>query len=342
MPRISLPTSIARLILALLTTTSLLAAPRVAAAECAVTFGADLSPLRLAVGEVMGQPLECENPTGSAGDQIQATSTGTAWYRRSDRVAIFTDGYQRWEQSPDGLIYWATPESVPLHLDGLEDGLAAWTRPVTCPVLYTHEVPPVATFRRFITGLLQAGYQPISFTEVDAALSGQGELPPGCVVLSFDDTLASQLRNAVPVLAEFKLTAMFFVMPAFRDGRHEYLGEAGIRALHNAGHVIGAHTCNHPSLTLLSFAPMMAELSDCKQQIENIIGAPVHYLAYPNGAVNQPVLAATAQAGYRAAFTTRPGATLRPDQALVLPRVRYDASEAPNAVVQRLRSLHGV
>jgi peptidoglycan/xylan/chitin deacetylase (PgdA/CDA1 family) len=158
------------------------------------------------------------------------------------------------------------------------------------------------------------------------------------VVLSFDDALASQLRNAVPVLAEFELTAMFFVMPAYRDGRHEYLNEAGIRAVHNAGHIIGAHTCNHPSLTLLSTAPLMAELSDCKQQIENIIGAPVRYFAYPNGAVNQMVLAATAVAGYRAAFTTRPGTTLRPDQALVLPRIRYDATEAPGTVVQRLRS----
>jgi peptidoglycan/xylan/chitin deacetylase (PgdA/CDA1 family) len=226
---------------------------------------------------------------------------------------------------------------VPLHLDGLADGPAAWTRPVTCPVLYTHEVPPPATFRRFITGLLQAGYQPTSFTTVDAALSGQTDLPPGCVVLSFDDALASQLRNAVPVLAEFNLTALFFVMPAFRDGRHDYLSESGIQALRNAGHVIGAHTCNHPSLTLLAPAPLMAELSDCKQQIENIIGAPVRYLAYPNGAVNQTVLAATAQAGYRAAFTTRPGTTLRPDQALLLPRIRYDASEAPGSVVRRLR-----
>ena len=322
----------------MLAATVLFGTPRAAGAECVIQFGADLSTLRMAVGDVMGHALDCESPTGAAGELIQATSTGTAWYRRSDSVAIFTDGYHRWELSAGGLIYWATPESVPLLLDGLADGPATWTRDVTCPVFYTHEVPPPATFRRFVNGLVQAGYQPTSFAVVDAALSGQGELPPGCVVLSFDDTLASQLRNAVPVLAEFDIPALFFVMPAYRDGRHEYFGEAGIRAIHDAGHTIGAHTCNHPSLTLLAPAPLMAELSDCKQQIENIVGAPVRYFAYPNGAVNQNVLAATAQAGYRAAFTTRPGATLRPDQALALPRIRYDAAEAPSAVVQRLRS----
>jgi peptidoglycan/xylan/chitin deacetylase (PgdA/CDA1 family) len=338
-PRFFFPTKIGRFIVAmLLGATSLLGAPRVAGADCASQFDDDLRPLRSAVGEVMGQPLDCENPTAAGGEMVQATSTGTAWYRRSDNVATFTDGYHRWELSPDGLTYWASPDAVPLLLDGLPDGPATWTRPVTCPVLYTHEVPPIATFRRFVTGLMQAGYQPTSFAVVDAALSGQGELPRGCVVLSFDDTLASQLRNAVPVLAELKLTAMFFVMPAYRDGRHEYLGEAGIRDIHNAGQIIGAHTCNHPSLTLLSPAPMMAELSDCKQQIENIIGTPVRYFAYPNGAVNQTVLAATAQAGYRAAFTTRPSTTLRPDQPLLLPRIRYDATEAPSTVIQRLRS----
>jgi peptidoglycan/xylan/chitin deacetylase (PgdA/CDA1 family) len=326
------------LILATLVTTALTGAPRVAGAECAIQFDADMTRLHLALGEVMGQPIACESAPDPGGELIQPTSTGTAFYRPSDSVATFTDGYHRWELSPGGLTYWASPDAVPLRLDGLADGPAAWTRRVTCPVLYTHEVPPIATFRRFMAGLLQAGYQPTSFTLVDAALSGQGEVPRGCMVLSFDDTLASQLRNAVPVLAEFKLTAMFFVMPAYRDGRHEYLGEAGIRALHDAGHIIGAHTCNHPSLTLLGTAPLFAELIDCKQQLENMIGVPVRYLAYPNGAVDQRVLAATAQAGYRAAFTTRPAGTLRPDQPLLLPRIRYDPTEAPSAVVQRLRS----
>jgi len=83
---------------------------------------------------------------------------------------------------------------------------------------------------------------------------------------------------------------------------------------------------------------MMAELSDCKHLVEYIIGAPVRYFAYPNGAVNQVVLDATAQAGYRAAFTTRPSVTLRPDQPLMLPRIRYDPGEAVSAVVARIRA----
>jgi hypothetical protein len=83
---------------------------------------------------------------------------------------------------------------------------------------------------------------------------------------------------------------------------------------------------------------MMAELADCKHQIENILGVPVRYLAYPNGAVNQAVLAATTQAAYRAAFTTRASAILRADQPLLLPRVEYVAGESAAGVARRVQA----
>ena len=83
---------------------------------------------------------------------------------------------------------------------------------------------------------------------------------------------------------------------------------------------------------------MLAELADCRHQIEDIVGVPVRYLAYPNGALNPAVLAATTQAGYRAAFSTRPSAVLRPDQPLQLPRIRYDPRESAATVVRRMQA----
>ncbi len=310
----------------------------VARAACLAEFGPHMIGLRVGIGDAMGLPLDCEQPIDLAGNTVQATSTGTAWYVRDNNAAIFTDGYHRWALNPSGMTYWGTPDAVPLLLDGLPDGPALLQSEVSCPVLYTHEVPSAASFRRFLTELIQAGFEPVSFAFVDAAMRGEGDVSPGCVVLSFDDGLVSQLSNALPVLAEFGITAMFFVMPSFADGHHQYMGPAGIRALHDAGQIVGAHTCNHPSLPSLSGVAMMAELGDCKHLIENIIGVPVRYLAYPNGALNQVVLDATAQSGYRAAFTTRPSKTLRPDQPLLFPRIRYDVGEPVSAVVRRIRT----
>jgi len=313
------------------------AATQTAHADCA-DFGPDLANLRLAVGDAMGQAIDCETPIDSSGNTIQHTTTGTAWFTVDPAGAIFTDGYQRWDLDPNGLTYWSSPDATPLLLDGLPDGPARWSRSATCSVLYTHEIPSAATFRQFLVGLLQAGLRPVSFATVDASMAGQGSLPRGCVVLSFDDALASQLRNAVPVLTEFNIAGMFFVMPGFQDGVHQYMDDAGIFALHAAGQIVGAHTCHHATLPLLAPQPMMAELADCKRQIENIIGVPVRYLAYPNGAVNQAVLAAVTQTGYRAAFTTRASAVLRPDQALLLPRIEYVPGEAAASVARRVRA----
>jgi peptidoglycan/xylan/chitin deacetylase (PgdA/CDA1 family) len=312
-------------------------ADQAARADCA-DFGPDLATLRLAVGDAMGQPINCETSINGAGDTIQYTSTGTAFYTVNPVGAIFTDGYHRWALDSTGLSYWSSPDATPLLLDGLPDGPAVWSRSATCSVLYTHEVPSAPAFRQFVVGLVQAGLQPVSFATVDASMAGQASLPRGCVVLSFDDALASQLRNAVPVLTELNVTGMFFVMPEFQDGVHQYMNDAGILALHTAGQIVGAHTCHHATLPLLAPQPMMAELADCKRQIENIIGVPVRYLAYPNGAVNQLVLAAVSQAGYRAAFTTRPSALLPPDQPLLLPRIEYVPGELAATVARRVQA----
>jgi peptidoglycan/xylan/chitin deacetylase (PgdA/CDA1 family) len=218
------------------------------------------------------------------------------------------------------------------------------TRNLICPVLYTHEVPSQASFKAFITGLLAAGYRPTSLASVDLAMEGQAQRPPGCLVLTFDDGLYSQYANALPVLSVYQLAAVFFVMPAYADGVHRYMGAAELKALADAGHEVAAHTCNHTNLARLALrgeAPLMTELLDCKQRIEAITGVPIWYFAYPDGATSPTVLSAVARAGYRAAFTTRPSAYLSASSPLLLPRIRYAVGEAPASVVRRIRAAGG-
>jgi len=227
---------------------------------------------------------------------------------------------------------------------GLGASLGPWTRSIVCPVLYTHEVPAPALFRRVLMALLASGYHPTSLASVDAAMSGAADPPPGCLVLTFDDALYSQYLNALPVLSELGLPAVFFVLPAFGDGVHRYMGAAELQALAAAGHEVEAHTCNHPNLPLLArlnLNAFLAEVQDCKRQLEAIIGLPVNYLAYPFGAYDATVLDAVAHAGYRAAFTTRAAAVLAASAPLSLPRIRYDPAEAPLAIIRRIRAAGG-
>jgi peptidoglycan/xylan/chitin deacetylase (PgdA/CDA1 family) len=219
-----------------------------------------------------------------------------------------------------------------------------WARSIVCPVLYTHEVRSQALLRRLFSGLLAAGYHPTSLAEVDAAMQAVADPPAGCLVLTFDDALLSQYLNALPVLTELNIPAVFFALPGFADGVHRYMSLDQVRALAEAGFEVEAHTCNHANLPVLArrnLDAFFAEVQDCKRVLEGIIQQSVEYLAYPLGAYDLRVLDEVARSGYRAAFTTRPSARLTANSPYTLPRIRYDASEAPSNVLRRIRAAGG-
>jgi peptidoglycan/xylan/chitin deacetylase (PgdA/CDA1 family) len=219
-----------------------------------------------------------------------------------------------------------------------------WVRSVVCPVLYTHEITSQAIFRRFLTGLLGAGYQPTTLATVGAAMNGSIDPPARCVVLTFDDALLSQSLNAVPVLTDLNVPAVFFVLPGFADGVHRYMGNADLQALAYAGFDVELHTCNHPNLALLArsnLSAFYAEIQDCRYILESIIGEPVQYLAYPSGAYDQTVVNAVGRLGYRGAFTTQASAVLNYRAPFTLPRIRYDPSEPIGAILARMHAAGG-
>jgi peptidoglycan/xylan/chitin deacetylase (PgdA/CDA1 family) len=219
-----------------------------------------------------------------------------------------------------------------------------WSRSVVCPVLYTHEIASQVVFRRFLLGVLRAGYQPINLATLDAEMVGSINPVPKCIVLSFDDSLLSQYVNAVPVLIDLGEPAVFFVLPNFTDGVHRYMGTSELQALAGDGFDVELHTCNHPNLPLLARRNLLAfyaELSDCREILEDITGEPVDYVAYPAGLYDATVLAAVAQFGFRGAFTTRASAVLNYRSPYTLPRIRYDASEPVGNVLARIRAAGG-
>jgi peptidoglycan/xylan/chitin deacetylase (PgdA/CDA1 family) len=192
--------------------------------------------------------------------------------------------------------------------------------------------------------MLSAGYQPSNLATVDAAMSGTVDPPPHCLVLSFDDSLLSQYVNAVPVLTDLGVPAVFFVLPGFSDGVHRYMGTPELQVLASDGFDVELHTCNHanlPQLARRNSAAFDAELQGCRQILEGITGETVDYVAYPSGLYDQTVLDAVASFGFRAGFTTRASGVLNYRTPYVLPRIRYDASEAVGAVLTRIRAAGG-
>lgn len=83
------------------------------------------------------------------------------------------------------------------------------------------------------------------------------------------------------------------------------------RAMAAAGMEFGSHTVTHPILSKMGdAAKLRAELNESKAIIERETGRSVVALAYPVGgrdALNDTVIQATAEAGYRFAFTYQSG-----------------------------------
>lgn len=81
------------------------------------------------------------------------------------------------------------------------------------------------------------------------------------------------------------------------------------RELAAMGFEIGSHTVEHPILSQMSRARVVAELRESKAAIEREIGQPCSAIAYPNGSVrdvNETVFEEVRAAGYDWAFMTTP------------------------------------
>jgi peptidoglycan/xylan/chitin deacetylase (PgdA/CDA1 family) len=211
----------------------------------------------------------------------------------------------------------------------------------TCPMLYYHDVPSEAGLEAQLNALIRAGYRPTTIGAMLDAFDGLTPEPPGCIVLTFDDALRSQHRNALPVLTRWAVNGTFFLMPSFRDGVHAYMSPEEIEDVANAGMEVGSHTLNHanlPALRRVNPGAFFAEINVSRSQIESLIGAPVNIFAYPNGAVDAPTAAEIENAGYRGAATTIQGSWQTSSRRYFLRRYPANPWEAPSEILTRLRS----
>jgi peptidoglycan/xylan/chitin deacetylase (PgdA/CDA1 family) len=100
-----------------------------------------------------------------------------------------------------------------------------------------------------------------------------------------------------------------------------------VRALHDAGMEIGAHTVWHPILSSIPEEAAEREIVASRDRLSSIIGAPVHSFAYPNGKpgvdYRREHVEAVRRAGFTLAVSTVWGAGRASDDRWQLPRVGF-------------------
>ena len=153
----------------------------------------------------------------------------------------------------------------------------------------------------------QQGYHTITPDELYEGLTGAAELPPNPVLITFDDGYLDNYTNAYPVLKKYNMKATIFVVPGFTNVNKNYLTWEHMLEMEQNGITIESHTLNHKALEGLSDDQIRAELRDSKQRLEERLGHPVEYLAYPTGTYNLHIASIAKEVGYRAAFTIKYG-----------------------------------
>lgn len=83
---------------------------------------------------------------------------------------------------------------------------------------------------------------------------------------------------------------------------------------------IGAHSLTHGLLTRMPQAQARDEISRSRQVLQGLLQQPIETFAFPDGALDETVTQLVRQAGFRAAFSTRPGAVRRGDDRFTLRR----------------------
>ncbi len=141
---------------------------------------------------------------------------------------------------------------------------------------------------------------------VENAAAAARNWPARAVAVTIDDAWADVHDNGLAVLSQARLPATLYV-PSRLIGTPEYMTRAQVLECAAAGVSIGGHTRSHADLRGCDDAALDRELRGGREDLEDLLGAPVTAFAYPFGHFNARVRDAVVAAGYTTAITTRRG-----------------------------------
>jgi peptidoglycan/xylan/chitin deacetylase (PgdA/CDA1 family) len=126
------------------------------------------------------------------------------------------------------------------------------------------------------------------FVMAGAPIESTEPVPDKLVVLTFDDSVASQYSVVRPLLKQYGFGATFFISEGFSfpTNKKDYMTWEQIALLHRDGFEIGNHTRDHASVKNLSEAKLREQLEAINKDCERHgIPKPVSF-AYPGNAID--------------------------------------------------------
>lgn len=243
------------------------------------------------------------------------------------------------------------PERLPRDRLGFlvtfDDGYANNAR-LAAPLLAARKIPalfcvstaPLVSQEPFWTDLVVTPLQARAVAELDLGRFGLGvfRFRAGPPAVRWDDI--QRLLVAIKAVGNDDHPQVAAILAWFRDTYAAELREhlPRFRPLHaeelarlaaEPRFVVASHGHEHRILTRLTDDALAATLARSRDLLVSATGQPVTQLAYPNGDHDARVRAATAQAGFRLAYTTRSSLAAGRQDPFALPRIAVGGFDSP-------------
>ena len=163
---------------------------------------------------------------------------------------------------------------------------------------------PRRAFIAYLEGIAAAPEPPTLVTDLDLAAPGRH------VLLTFDDG-GTSARAAAAELERHGWRGHFFIVTSL-VGTRGFLAADDVRAIRDAGHLIGSHSHTHPDIFRdLPFARMLEEWRSSADWLSQLLGEPCVAGSVPGGDISRAVLDSASAARFRYLFTSEPWLTPR-------------------------------
>lgn len=196
------------------------------------------------------------------------------------------------------IFYWFSLKEVPVlmyHFVGTK------TEAADHPLMIS-----IDTFKSQIQLLKKWGYRVYSLAEFYEIKTGKKELRQKGVVITFDDGNRDFVEDIFPIIEKENVpVANFLIWDNLSKGTMGSMSMAEAKNLLKSPLItFGAHTIHHKVLVNLSDQELEEEIAGSKRYLEEALGIPILYFAYPGGYFDDRSIAKVEKSGYRLAFTT--------------------------------------
>jgi peptidoglycan/xylan/chitin deacetylase (PgdA/CDA1 family) len=162
-------------------------------------------------------------------------------------------------------------------------------------------IVPAEVFKQQIKMLADSGYHTILPDQLYSYLTQGTPLPTKPVMLTFDDTDLGQYSVGFPEMNKYNFKGVYFIMTVSLN-RPNYMSREQVKALSDAGNVIGSHTWDHHNVKQYKGKDWEIQIDKPTKQLENITGKHVRYFAYPFGLWNEQAIPELKKRNFAAAF----------------------------------------